>query len=215
MGCGLFKAPAPRLRLLSDLLPPPRCHSASSTSFGNEVISLLPIGCAGPSVTGSPAAVLASLGPQLPWLRGAGRCCVCGVRGGGESDCPILPTLSAPLAACPPLAPTSPQLCASQVDVEPWEETRAVRAGAGTAVEPGPGGERGVIEGYGWHGIEFHLSVGIVKKVVWNPTCNSFEVWLYSCPIGLNSWPHLATGEAGKCNLHCGMHLAKVMVFCY
>ncbi|XP_049740945.1 uncharacterized protein LOC126076495 [Elephas maximus indicus] len=27
------------------------------------------------------------------------------------------------------------------------------------------GGERGVIERYGWHGIEFHLSVGIVNKV--------------------------------------------------
>lgn len=30
MGCGLFKATAPRLRLVSDLLPPPHRHSASS-----------------------------------------------------------------------------------------------------------------------------------------------------------------------------------------
>lgn len=80
-------------------------------------------------------------GPQLPWLRGAGGDRVCGVRGGGENDRPIFSSPSAPLAIRPPLARTSPQLCASSLDVEPLEETRAVRAGAGTAVELRPGGE--------------------------------------------------------------------------
>lgn len=77
-------------------------------------------------------------GPQLPWLRGAGRGRVCGVRRGSESDCPILPSLSALLAVLPPLAPTSPQLRAPWLDVEHREETRSVEAGARTAAEPGP-----------------------------------------------------------------------------
>lgn len=65
MGWGLFKgpprAPPPALRR-----PPPTSWPRLRqflTSLDDEVTSPLPIGCAWPSVTGSPAAVLTSLKP--------------------------------------------------------------------------------------------------------------------------------------------------------
>lgn len=46
----------------------------------------------------------------------------------------------------------------------------------------GPGGELGVIEGYGWHGIEFHLSVGIVSKLPSRKPKWISPVWC-ACPL--------------------------------
>ncbi|XP_055250850.1 uncharacterized protein LOC129536153 [Moschus berezovskii] len=161
----LSAPPPPRLRPPPTSSPPLRQFQ---TFLDNEVIAPLPIGCAGPSVTGSPAAALASLSAvpghhegsdwsallsllQRAWRGGGGReagvvggpaasvpersrprPCLWYPRGGsGERDRPILPTRSAPLAARPPLTPTSPQLRASRLDAEPREETRAVESRSG------------------------------------------------------------------------------------
>nr|XP_023487204.1 COPII coat assembly protein sec16-like [Equus caballus] len=156
MGCGLFKAPAPRLRLVGDLPPPrrrsassrlpsamrssPRCPLAAPGRQSQEV----PPPSSPPSATVTPPAGgvgggrwLWWEGPQLPWLREAGGGRVCGVRGGGASDRSILPTPWAALATRPPLVPTPPQVRAPWLDAEPREGTRALGAGAGTAAEPG------------------------------------------------------------------------------
>ncbi|XP_010832057.1 PREDICTED: putative uncharacterized protein FLJ22184 [Bison bison bison] len=152
------------------LRPPPTSSPPLhqfQTFLDNEVISPLPIGCAGPSVTGIrgsrpprglrlvSTAVTPSAGVAWWGVREAGvvggpaasvpersrpRPCLWCPRGGsGERDRPILPTLSAPLAARPPLSPTYPQLRASRLDAEPREETRAVESRSGDRRGARPG----------------------------------------------------------------------------
>ncbi|XP_012590571.1 PREDICTED: MKL/myocardin-like protein 1 [Condylura cristata] len=128
------------------------------TSLSDEVTSLLPSG-------------YTSLGgerggrwevPLLPWLRGAGGGRVCGGRCCGESDRLFHPPQSRGSARPTPSA-RGDFSCASRAltgrGVPRGESRSGDRRGAG------PGGEPGVITRYGWHGIEFHLFVGIINKV--------------------------------------------------
>ena len=186
MGCGLFKATAPRLRLVSDLLPPPHRHSASSrlssTMRSSPRCPLAVLGRQSQEVppprwprlypsrplppfspwfpastrpqigqhcchsssgrgveVGREAGVVGGPAASVPERSRPRPCLWCPRGGSGERDRPILPTLSAPLAARPPLAPTYPQLRASRLDAEPREETRAVESRSGDRRGARPG----------------------------------------------------------------------------